>query len=347
MTAPRTERHGQSRVTRRTALGAGGGGTLALLLAGCGDTSRIAAGTAVASDGAIALPAVTPLLQSATSAVELPGVRYEVYGTNTEEFMTREMARKIGLPVPDGDDLDKVLPARGEVFFVSILSSSKVHHMPSWQVTGEVTERVLVDGIEIESPPQKLAQSAPEGLLDLVVVASVPEGELDPEHLVFESTLGEVTQRLSLVDGSRLSSDVEHVYGPHTTLTVADNWWEYTGKDLSERLAGFLLAGRVVPALPDGTWAAPGTMLVSLLVSNLPLVGDPETSTVTLVLPDGSEAPASGDHSLVFEAVEGGGEAWFEVPLDTESATARVDLSTDGTVLATEEIAVTFARQGG
>ncbi|ATG50725.1 hypothetical protein CFK38_03715 [Brachybacterium vulturis] len=334
---------GQSapRWSRRAAFGVGGAGALALLLAGCGGSARLPARTVLLSEaGGGPLP-TTGLAPQEGHLIELPGVRYQVRGVSLSESLPAQQAREAGLEIPDGEELEVVRAARGEQLLVVDLDRRPPSFLPTRPVPGTYLERVLLDGVEVARP----GRSAPEveGPRALQILISVPE-DITPERIVLESSLDGITQRLSLLDGSRVSSDIEHVYAPRPDLEVAANWWQRTGSDPWTFLAGTVVAGTVAAVTPDGTWAAPGSLMVSLLVCTYP-TGRPGTSTLGLVLPDGSTATPRGDHSRVFEAVEGGGEAWFEVPRETAGATARVELSAHGTVLATEEIAVTFTRE--
>lgn len=241
-----------------------------------------------------------------------------------------------GLEVPDHEQLEEVLPARGEQFLVADLERRPPTHLPYEALPGTYVERVPLDDVEIARP----AHSAPEteGSRTLQILVSVP-ADITPERIVLESSLDGITQRLSLLDGSRVSSDIEHVYGPRPALEAATNWWQRAGEDLSGLLAGFVIAGRVAALTPDGVWAAPDALMVSLHVCTYPRRG-PGAGTLSLLLPDGTTAAPRGDHSHVFEVVPGGREAWFEVPADVGDATARVELGGGGA----EEIAVTFAR---
>lgn len=344
MTNRSTPREGTGRredLSRRAALGAGGAGALALLLAGCGREARLPAGTALVSDPGQLPFALTRQVPQLGSVVELPGVQYAVAAAELETSLPADQARAAGLEVPDGEDLERVLPARGELFLVAELDRRSPQHLPDAARPGTYIERVLLDDVEIARP----GPSAPEveGVRTVQILASVPEG-VSPERIVLETELDGITQQLSLLDGSRVSSDIEHVYTPRPALAVADNWWQHADVDARVLLAGFLAAGSTEAVTPEGAWAAPDSLMVCLYVGNPPQRHE-QSSTLRLLLPDGTAAVARGDHSRVFEAVEGGGEAWFEVPADLESATARVEVGLGGTVLGTEEIAVSVRRE--
>lgn len=330
-----------SRIGRRAAFGVGGAGALALLLAGCGSAARLPSGTALVSEAGGGPLSTTPLAPQEDCLIELPGVQYRVRGMSLAGFLPPDRAREAGLDIPVNDELEEVLPARGERFLVADLDRRPPSHLPHEALPGTYVERVLLDDVEVARP----AHSAPEveGLRSLQILVSVPE-DITPERIFLESSLEGITQRLSLLDGSRVSSDIEQVYAPRPSLEVAANWWQRTSEDPWALLAGFVVAGNVTSVTPEGLWAAPETLMVSLHVCTYPGSG-PAGGTLDLLLPDGSMATPRGDHSRVFEAVEGGGVAWFEVPADIEAATARVELGLDGRVVGTEEIAVTFTRK--
>lgn len=301
------------RVGRRAALGVGGGGALALLLTGCGETTRTASGAAAVQDAATGSLPVDPLPGPADGILEMPSRRFRLQGVRTASMLDVEDARTAGLPVPEDASVREVLPARGEMFLLASVTIHDPLHMPSWQVPGAQGDRILVAGTPVGDLPSGQ---------ELFVIASVPEDGPDPEHVVLESTAGTLTQRLSLVDGSRPDPEPAPVYGPRPRVTIALNWWEHEREGMAEPLRGFLRAGEVSPVLSDGTWAATGAMLLSLHGNRTGQSSAAGSSTLALILPDGSEAPARGDHSSVLD----GGTAWFEVPEDLQEATARVTL---------------------
>ncbi|GAA4519156.1 hypothetical protein GCM10023160_02460 [Brachybacterium paraconglomeratum] len=330
-----------SRIGRRAAFGIGGAGALALLLAGCGSAARLPSGTALVSEAGGGPLSTTLLAPQEDRLIELPGVQYRVRGMSLVESLPPDLAREAGLDIPVDDELEEVLPARGERFLVADLDRRPPSHLPHEALPETYIERVLLDDVEVARP----AHSAPEveGFRSLQILVSVPEG-ITPERIVLETSLEGITQRLSLLDGSRVSSDIEQVYAPRPSLEVAANWWQRTSEDPWTLLAGFVVAGDVTAVTPEGLWATPETLMVSLHVCTYPGSG-PGVSTLALLLPDGSATTPRGPHGQAFEVADGGGTAWFEVPADIASATARIELGVDGTALGTEEIAVSFTRE--
>lgn len=338
---------GTALVPRRAALGLGGAGTLALLLAGCGRSTRLEAGTAaVAPPGERPLdltavgPRANPLAPPAGQVIELPGVQYSLRASGLVTSLSALHARAIGLPIPEGDELEDVLPASGETFLLAAVRLDRPRHLPDQELLADVVERVLLDGVELARPEDRPLAEARGS--DVQILVSVPEG-VTPERIVLETVADGITQTLSLLDGTRMSSDIEHVYAPRPGVEVAHNWWQHSSEVPRTLLAGTLLAGDVTVMAPDGTWAAPDSLLVSLCVSGL-AQQHTQDSSLELLLPDGTSAARHGDHSRLFEITEGGGVAWFEVPADLERATARLEIGLDGTTLGTEEIEVTFRR---
>ena len=338
---------GTASIPRRAALGLGGAGTLGLLLAGCGRSTRLEAGTALVAPpgerplGVTAVgPWTNPLAPPADEVMELPGVQYSLHASGLVTSLPALHARAIGLPVPEDDGLEDVLPASGETFLLAVVRIGRPRHLPDQELLADGVERVLLDGVELaRSEDRPLAEARGS---DVQILVSVPEG-VTPERIVLETVADGITQTLSLLDGTRMSSDIEHVYAPRPEVEVADNWWQHRSEAPRTLLAGTLLAGDVTAVAPDGTWAAPDSILVSLCVSGLAQQHS-QDSSLELLLPDGTSVSRHGDHSRLFEIAEGGGVAWFEVPADLERATARLEIGLDGTTLGTEEIEVTFTR---
>lgn len=330
----------RSRLSRRAAFGLGGTGALALLLAGCGDTVHLPSGIARVVESGAPL-STTPLAPAPDHLIELPGVQHRVRAVSLSRSLPLGPARSAGLEIPDGSEAEEVVAADGEQLLVADLERRPPSHLPSRPVPGTYAERVLLDGVEVARPVPDAAEPEPSGMVQILV--SVPEG-ITPERIVLESSLDGITQQLSLLDGSRVSSDIEHVYAPRPDLAVAPNWWQRSGEAPRALLAGSVFSGGTAAVTPEGLWAAPESLMVCLQVCTYPQ-RDPGRSTLSLVLPDGSQAAPRGDHSTVFQMVEGGGVAWFEVPAAVESAIALVALGTGETDLGTVEIAVTLPRE--
>lgn len=344
--------------TRRAALGIAGAGVLAAALASCSrDGEAMPAGVAtIVEDGRIEDPPWQVLPFRTSHAIEFPGVRYLVREAGTTATLTRDDAVRLFVETPEetGED-GLVRAADGETFLVVHLAAIAPLFLPLEPADGqERTERILIGGTSLETgrePMRPVAGST------VSIVCSIPE-DAAPDHARLEVTGGLGTQTLSLVDGRRLDSPIEHLYDQRFVAEPAPLWWERRDAELVED--GPVIAGTVfgvqVPAMrADGTWPEPGTLPLGVHLSTISTrAGVTETSTLTMLLPDGGEAAAVGDPSRAFVTPPQGEEAtrplaWFEVPHDTEHVTLRVRLSARTEAgehaLGTEEIPVTIRRE--
>lgn len=167
--------------------------------------------------------------------------------------------------------------------------------------------------------------------------------------MVLEISDSERTQQLSLLDGSRVESDVEEYYSTKLSASAGDVWWEFrdeaaAGEEIIS--AGLVNEVAMLPAVPYFGWAAPGHAFISVDFDHLSQVsGFSHTGNVTLTLTDASEISAEETDYDPFTFAEGP-SVWFQVPLDTDSASLNVHItgSLDDTQLdfGVTEIPLTF-----
>ncbi|MGY5765192.1 hypothetical protein ACXET9_08325 [Brachybacterium sp. DNPG3] len=340
----------------RGALGLAGAGAAALALSACtADDDRTAPGIAVVLpgrpsgvDGLVALP------DDLDHAVELPGMRCRVESSVLLDSLPRRVGAELGLPAPSLATSETWFPADGEKYLIALVVAQGARTMAlEWPEGADYTDRAVIGGTEVESVLGPLRPYTADPLQDRgarTIVASVP-ADLAAADAIIEIADGDMLQSLSLLDGTRVASDIESWYAQAATAAPERRAWE---RDDDRLAGGPLLAGcvadvEVSPVRADGTWPADGRVVLGVALAVLvPLPGAVETSTFALVLPDGSEAEPDGDPSAAF-ASQGGTRIRFEVPGDLDAATVRLALSAeiDGEPvdLGTEEIAVTITRE--
>lgn len=346
---------GRRALLRRGALAVAGAGTASLALAGCAGDERTEAGIAVVLPGrSSAVDGLETLPTDLDHAIELPGLRCRVESAALLDSLPRTVAAGLGLTAPSDDEAETWLPADGEAYLVAVVVAEIPRTMdPQWPEGAEYTDRAVIGGEEVASVLGPLLPASADLTPDRrakTVVASVP-ADLAAADAVLELADGEVVQSISLLDGTRIASTIEGWYAQVATASPEHIAWErYDDRfDGGPVLAGCVVDAVIRPSRIDGTWPADGRLMLGVGLSLLePMPGGEETSTLTLVLPDGSEAEAETDPSAAF-ASAGATRAWFEVPGDLETATVRLALSldVDGEALdqGTEEIALTITRE--
>lgn len=341
--------------TRRRLLAAAGTGAAATLLAACGERTRARSGHVVASeDPLVAFFDLDPVEPDPSRVLEIPGLRYRVSGARITPSLPWSEAEELGfLPADARDqeaDGDQEVPAPpGEVYLLAelVVDAPAIFspHLPEVDVHGD---RLVIGGEPGEPWPRPMTSGS-----RVCIALTVPE-DPDPEAAMIEVRCEDVAQRLSLVDGSRIASDLEHWYGQWYQASPAQVWWERRDE---ARGGALLMAGAVDsisvhPALGDSTWPSPGNILLGVELAVLP---PPEGLTplpdLALVLPDGAEArPRGATAAEALEEPEHPLRIWFEVPHEVEEATLRLALGVrdaDGqeTPLGTEEVPVTIRRE--
>lgn len=243
---------------------------------------------------------------------------------------------------------DLVEAADGEVIVITVLQADD----PRWEPTGaqldnlSPTETVLrVGGNPVTSPHIELESGD-----QITLAVAVPEGP-QPGSVTVEMLQDDVSQELSLVDGTRISSDVEHIYDRPTTVTIGDGAsWSEEGE--SRRgviiMSGQLTDGVITPFVPAHGWANPGNVFLGLNLTTQGLEGaHRDHSSIRLQLADGTtvqtESQTRGTDGPFSKT------AWFQLPVDASEATALIGLEmalgTDQYDVAEIEVPLTISTE--
>lgn len=281
--------------------------------------------------------------ESPANVVEVLGTRFAVTQTARVDAVPGTLAEQIAPML--FDYADEVSAADGEALYVAVVRASDARH----EFEGEAPEttttfRVNGDPVEVDVPPLTAGDQA-------TVVVSAPE-DAKPEDVALEVVQAEAAQELSLVDGSRTASDVEHIYERPDSVTVEKgHGWDvsftgYTKK--TEHLTGQIDGAEILPALPKQGWAKSGNVFLGLDVSTNKLNStDEDESMIVLELPDGTTQRWLEDPSdLQYRFKD---RVWFEIPADAAKATAKVDVIVkagikDPETLDSLEVPLTFER---
>lgn len=260
----------------------------------------------------------------------------------------------LGLERPDDleADVEEVAPAEGEIFLRAELVAEAPSLMPEatgrTQMLQHLTLEVLVGGTTVERIPVSDLTGADAAVQPPSLLLSAPE-DAGAEDVVLALVWQGVTQRLSLLDGARLPSEVDVLYTEPLAAEVEDNWWEREDDRFPEEPATAGYVGPVVlePVAPDWTWAEPGTAFLGVRAQLFTTVGRREETVEAVLLADGTSIEPWGDgppsgRDLAEEPT------WFEVPREAGALTVRMRLAAamgDGepTDLGTEDVAVTIS----
>ncbi len=339
----------------------------ALTLAACGSDGDTAA---EAADGTTdAVPAADPDLPAAQAdlagqtavlgAVDLapveegegtgahaPGLALEVTGVglvptipvDAYEDITGE---RVG-SIHDEEQPTEVRPADGHVFAVATYETRD----PEWEPRGNeptTTGYLRVQGSE----EARLFRTDYDGSRHTgTIVVSLPEDHA-ADDAVIELETHDAFQTVSLLDGKRLRSDVEHAYPGPREVTVEsaerleaefDHWVNGHATVQAEVVGGF-----ATPYLNESRgqgdgWAAPGQQYVAVeidwhITENTPSAD----TTVRAETADGEVYQPINDPSSLVDAYAN--PAVFQLPLDVDAVTVVLESSyTNGVTRGAETI---------
>lgn len=343
--------------TRRALLAGAGIGAAALVAACTAEEPRTGSGLLWSSTDPFPsdLPELAVLPEGRANCLEVPGLRYRVHGALRVSSLPQSAAGPLGLlgAASDGDSAsgdgsmdDEVRAPEGEEFLLVELRVGAAALMPPTLPDVDVRREAVVLGgssTALGEEPVPLG-----GTLRLVL--TVPE-DAGAEPAILEVTCGDVAQRLSLEDGTRVSSDLEHWYSHWYQAVPEPRWIERADARAGEGtvLCGAVTSIAAVPALPDGTWPSPGTVLLGIgITAPAPPTGTTARCTVSMLLPGGDEAPVLGEASWEeLIAAKAGARLWCEVPHDAGGASVRIALAVttaegEEIDLGTEDVAVTL-----
>lgn len=276
--------------------------------------------TPTASSGqAIMLSAVpdvdwTAIEESPENLLQAPGASLRVTQTAQLEELQPEIASELSPAFRD----TALRPADGEVFLVATV----------------VTEDSQWDSAEAESEGAFRVAGSQVSALGFVAgsgerdqstyLLSIPEGAAAQDAVV-ELTTGDVVQTLSLIDGSRVDSDVEHIYQAGTAITVDGDSWSHVfdGWTSGTHEVNGQVTGAVITPYVDG-WARPGQVFVGVDIDARDNSGeDQDITTIQIELADGTTVtPEKDPSSLMNRFAE---RAWFQVPADSEELILHVN----------------------
>lgn len=281
--------------------------------------------------------------ESPANVVEVLGTRFAVTQTARVDAVPGKLAEQLAPMV--FDYADEVSAADGEALYVAVVRASDARHAFEGEAPETTTTfRVNGDPVEVDVPLLSAGDQA-------TVVVSAPE-DAKPEDVTLEVVQAEAAQELSLVDGSRTASDVEHIYERPASVTVEKgHGWDvsFTGfTKKTEHLTGQIDGAEILPALPKQGWAKSGNVFLGLDVSTNKLNStDEDESMIVLELPDGTTQRWLEDPSNLQYRFKD--RVWFEIPADAAKATAKVDVIVkagikDPETLDSLEVPLTFER---
>ncbi|WP_162802181.1 hypothetical protein [Ornithinimicrobium murale] len=260
----------------------------------------------------------TEVAESADALLLAPGVRMRVTQVAELEEIPADLAAEVATSAGDGP----VLPADGEkVLVATVLSEDS-----GWEI-GDNRAPKTEGHVRLQGSPAGgglIAQLGSGERWQQTYLVSVPT-DAGPEDAVLELKTGDATQSVSLVDGLRTSSDVEHIYQAGSAVTlegdgayshVFDSWGSGT-HEINGQVTGAVISPYV------GGWARPGQVFLGLDLDARDDTGvDDDLTDLQLELPDGTTITPENDFSsLRNRFVE---TAWFQVPADSEQITLHV-----------------------
>ncbi|MGP9536469.1 hypothetical protein ACT3SP_00555 [Brachybacterium sp. AOP43-C2-M15] len=336
----------------------------ALATAGCSDGS----GPEEAFDGLGAVPVqvragslleMQPPDGARTVLAATDSIRLESNGT-AESFTAGELRRMTGRDSSDGTPGDEPVPApEGQRYLVVQLEReagiSAVPEPPTTERDEDAEQAEdpagTILGIVLRDPDGAPAESEvalEEGTSQLLMLVPADPG---PEDAVLEVVTGGARQRLSLVDGSLLHTDVPHAYdrwGRVAALGSESDRYASERRDAGRGEVDELrlgLGALLTTAYRWGSgWAPAGThyLVVHGTVAQTVEKGEEsvaheagELGTATLTLPDGTVLDAIETTPWERPEAEPGSEpepgpgrriwrAWFEIPTDLPAATVHL-----------------------
>src|SRR5690625_580525 len=271
----------------------------------------------------------TAVQESDEARLLAPGVDLRITEVAQTDALSVEVVEDLGGEVQQTEDeapVETVHAADGHVFWIARYSSDD----PQWEPRGEVpdsTATLALSGNEVADVFTTSDGTMHRG----TVVASLP-ADSGPDAGVLQVETDEKFQELSLLDGTRVASDVEHIYqvaGHQVEVTSAEEFEEtFEGLTGEQRLAGSVVGGFVTPWLGRSDngqgWAGNGQMYLSVELewAEFESVSDDETG-IYVELADGTTVrqhdPASYLSSPFRE------NPVFLIPADSETVTVVLE----------------------
>ncbi|WP_109471019.1 hypothetical protein [Ornithinimicrobium cavernae] len=259
----------------------------------------------------------TDVEQSPAHLVLAPGVSLRVTQTAQLDELDPELSSEVDPAAPDGP----TFPADGETFLLATIVSED----PRWE-TGD--SRPAESEAQLRLAGSPAAGEAPLRLgsgerLQKTYLLSVP-ADAAPEDAVMEVVTGDATQALSLLDGTRVSSDVEAIYQAGTQVTVEGEGWSHVfdGWGSGTHEVNGQVTGAVITPYVKG-WARPGQVFLGVDIDARDDTGvNEDITTIQLELADGGTVTPENDASSLVNRFDE--RTWFQVPADSEQITLHV-----------------------
>ncbi len=266
-----------------------------------------------------------------SARVLAPGVDLRITGVSRLDTLDADVYTDLTGAAPgtdaEGRPIEVVHPADGQVFYAAEYSSDD----PRWAPRGEIPESVA--SVVVEGNNVAEVFDTAEGTMHRgTIVVSVP-ADLKPDSAVLEVETDEKFQSLSLLDGRRVSSDVDQVYeivDHRAEVSSAEEFEEtfpgWTGD--TQRIAGsatdaFLTAWLGRDHGGDG-WAGPGKVYLSVEMEWAEFESTSfDETTIHLELDNGKTVQPSNDPSSLRNVFAN--NVVFQIPADTEAVTVVVE----------------------
>lgn len=259
----------------------------------------------------------TEIESSSDHLVMAPGVSLRVTQTAQLDRLEPELANQVDTTA----DGSPILPSDGETFLLATIESED----PRWTVGERAPDTegrlLILDSPAAGVSPLYLGSGE---RLQQTYLLSVPSNPA-PEDVVLELVTSDAAQSLSLVDGTRVDSDVEAIYLAGTEVTVEgegyshvfDSWASGT-HEINGQVTGAVISPYV------GGWARPGQVFLGVDIDARDDSGvDDDITTIQLELADGSTVTAENDFSSLKNRFNE--TAWFQVPAESEQITLRLN----------------------
>lgn len=314
-----------------------------LLLTGCSGGSADSASGAAAENGVraeadfagsteLSVDAkFTEVEESDDARLLAPGVDLRITEIAKPKTLPADVYEDVTGTAPedeDGEEVNEVFPAKGQVFYVAAYTSDD----PEWEPKSELPESVA--GVRLAGNAASELFTTSEGTMQRgVIVVSVPK-DSSPSDAVIEVETDGASQKLSLINGTRVSTDVEQVYstvGAEATIESAETIdQEFTGwAGDAQRLTGGVDCAFVAPWLneEDGGEGWPGTGKIYLSVSvewkKVEATTD-DDSTMQITLDNGNTVKPSNDPANTLGSAFESNPV-FEIPAGTKTVTVTIN----------------------
>lgn len=257
---------------------------------------------------------VTP---SPAHLIVAPGVSLRVTQTAQLDRLEPELASQVDTLADGGP----IIPSDGETFILATIESED----PRWP-GGERTPTTEGELLVLGSPATgqwRLSLGSGERLQETYLL-SVPS-DPSPEDAVIEFVTSDVTQTISLVDGTRVDSAVEAIYQAGTQVSLEGDGayshefesWASGTHEINGQVTGAVISPYV------GGWARPGQVFLGVDVDARDDGGvDDDLTDLRLELADGTTVTPENDFSSLRNRFTE--TAWFQIPADTEQLTLHV-----------------------